>query len=83
MAPPFAPSKQRPEHEYLATIRRAKLKGAYDVQEPSIRKNLLYKCKPLQIKMEMILIKNYYHMTSMDENVNWMKQTHLLSKKNL
>ena len=31
----------------------------------------------------MILIKNYYHMTSMDENVNWMKQTHLLSKKNL
>ena len=32
-------------------------------------------------KFEMIVIKNYYHMTSMDENVNWMKQTHLLSKK--
>ena len=26
----------------------------------------------------MVVIEDYYHMTTMTENVNWMKLTHLL-----
>ena len=29
-------------------------------------------------KMDMVVIKDYYQMTPMDENVNWMKLTHML-----
>ena len=31
-------------------------------------------------RMDKAVIKDYCHMTTMDENVNWMKLTHLLSK---
>jgi hypothetical protein len=31
----------------------------------------------------MIVIEDYYHMMTMDENVNIMKLTHLISKKPL
>jgi hypothetical protein len=31
----------------------------------------------------MIVIKNYDHMTVMDENMSWMKLTNLLSKFSL
>ena len=34
------------------------------------------KCKT---RTYMVLIKDYDHMTTMNENVNWMKPTHLLS----
>ena len=30
----------------------------------------------------MLVFKDYDHMTIVDETVNWMKLTHLLSKKN-
>ena len=30
-------------------------------------------------KMDRVVIEDYYHMTTMDENVNPMKQIHLLS----
>ena len=40
------PNKERLEHNNLATIWRAKLKGAYVVQEPPICKNLEPNCKP-------------------------------------
>ena len=30
-------------------------------------------------RMGMVVIMNYYHMTTMDENMNWMKLTHMLS----
>jgi hypothetical protein len=29
--------------------------------------------------MDMAVIEDYYHMTIMDENMNWMKLTYLLS----
>ncbi len=29
--------------------------------------------------MDKVVIEDYYHMTTMDENVNWMKLAHLLS----
>ena len=49
----IAPNKQGLEHNNLATVRRAKLKGAYVFQEPPICENLDQmqthtKCKPLQ-----------------------------------
>ena len=31
----------------------------------------------------MVVIENYDHMKTMDENVYWMKPTHLLSKFSL
>jgi len=31
----------------------------------------------------MLVINNYDHIATMDENMNWMKLTRLLSKKNL
>ena len=30
-------------------------------------------------RMGMVVIEDYYHVTIMDENVNWMKLTHLMS----
>ena len=30
-------------------------------------------------KMDMVFIEDYYHTITMDENVNWMKRTRLLS----
>ena len=43
------------------------------LQEPSF-------CKPRTqmqtlTRMNKVVIEDYYHMTTMDENVNWMKQT--------
>ena len=34
----------------------------------------------IQTRMDMVHIEDYYHMTTMNENVNRMKLTHLLSK---
>ena len=31
------------------------------------------------IKMDKVVIEDYYRVTIMDENMNWMKLTHLLS----
>ena len=30
-------------------------------------------------KMDKVVIEDFYHMTIMDENFNWMELTHLLS----
>ena len=30
-------------------------------------------------RMDMVVIKDYDHVTTMGDNVNWMKLTHLLS----
>ena len=32
-------------------------------------------------RMDKVVIEHFYHMTTMDENMNWMELTHLLSKK--
>ena len=29
--------------------------------------------------MDKVVVQDYYHVTTMDENVNWMKLAHLLS----
>ena len=29
-------------------------------------------------RMNMVVIEDYYHMTTMVKNVNWMKLTHLM-----
>ena len=34
-------------------------------------------------RMDKVVIKDYYHTTTMNENVNEMKLTHLLSKLSL
>ena len=31
----------------------------------------------------MVVIEDYYHMTTIDENMNWMKITHLFSNNSL
>ena len=33
--------------------------------------------------MDKVVIEDYYHMTTMDVNVNWMELTYLLSKFSL
>ena len=30
--------------------------------------------------MDKVVIEEYYHMTTMDENVNWIELAHFLSK---
>ena len=30
-------------------------------------------------RMDKAVINDYYHMTTMDESMNWMKLTHLMS----
>ena len=46
--------------------------------ESPIYKNLEPNCKPQQ-EWTKAVIENYYHMTTMDESMNWMEVTHLLS----
>ena len=33
--------------------------------------------------MNKVVIEDFYNMTTIDENMNWMKLTHVLSKKSL
>ena len=40
------------------------------------------KCKTLT-RMDKVVIEDFYHMTTMDGNANWMKLTHLLPKFSL
>ena len=76
----IASNKQRQEHNNLATMRRAKLKGArkhsksLQIQKPWTQMQTL-------TRMNKAVIKDYYHMTTMYENVNWMEVTHLLLKQ--
>ena len=35
------------------------------------------------ITMDMIVIEEYYHITIMNKNINWMKLAHLCSKESL
>ena len=49
------------------------------LQEPLVCKHLELKMQTLTKKKDGVAIKDYYHMTTRDENVYWMKLTHLLS----
>ena len=62
-------NKQRQPHNNLATIRRANLKGAYEHS------------KKLQFVnyIDNVVIEDYYHVTTMNANVTWMKLTRLLA----
>ena len=61
----------------IATIKREKLKGDWALQEPLA-------CPITQMqtltRMDKVVIEDYYGMTSVDENVNEMKLTHVLLK---
>ena len=76
----IASNKQRQEHNNLATMRRAQLKGAHkhskslQIQKPWTQMQTL-------TRMNKAVIEDYYHMITMDENVNWMEVTHLLLKQ--
>ena len=37
---------------------------------------------PGSTRMNKVVIVAYYHMTTMDENMIWVKQKHLFKKKN-
>ena len=76
----IASSKQRQKHNTLATIWIAKTQGSpWVLQEPLVCKHLEPKMQTL-IRMDGIVSKDHYHMTIVDENVIWMKLTHLLSR---
>ena len=66
---------QRLEHNNLATIWR---ENPWVVQEPPVCKNLETQMQTLT-RMDMVVMKDNYHMTTMDENVKWTTLTHLLS----
>jgi hypothetical protein len=46
-------------------------------QEPLACQNLEIQCKPK--KSEQGVIEDYYYMSTMNENMNWMKLTYMLS----
>ena len=72
----MASRKHRLEHNNLGTILWAKLKGAY-----VLSKSLQFVKPRTQMQilagMDMVVIEDYYHMTTTDENLGWMKQTHI------
>ena len=73
----IASNKQRQKHNNLASIESANLKGAHE------RSKSLQFVKPrtqmhILTRMNKVVIEDFYHMTTMDEDVNWMKLTHLL-----
>ena len=79
----IASNKQRQRHNYLAAIQRGKkLYGAHELS-----KSLYFVKSRTQMRtltrMDKVVKEDYYHMTLMDENTNWMKFTHILSKKSL
>ena len=73
-----ASNKQRQEHNNLATIQRlaSKTQGSpWALQEPLA---CLKTQMPTLTRMDKEVIEDYYQMTTLNENVNWMKQTHWL-----
>jgi hypothetical protein len=68
----IASNKQRQEQKNLATLYREKTQGSlWALQEPPIYKYLEPYCKPWQ-RMDIVVNEDYYHMTTMDENVNYI-----------
>ena len=60
-------TKKRLKHNNLATIRKAKFKGAHEMPKSlQIVKNLEPKLQNLQ-KWDRVVIEDYYHITIMDE----------------
>ena len=75
-------SKQRQEHNNLATIQRANLKAAHE-RHKSLKFVKLRTQMQTLTRMSKVVIEDYHHMTTMDEIVNWMKPIYLLSKTSL
>jgi hypothetical protein len=70
----IALNKQRQEHNNLVTNQRAKPNESMRAPRAS---NLL---NPItQIRINRVVIEDYYHMTTIYENMRWMKLTHILS----
>ena len=70
-------NKQRQEHNNLVAIQKTKLKGAHECS-----KNLQFVKPRTQMqtltKMDKVVIKDYYDMTIMKENVDWIKLTSIV-----
>jgi hypothetical protein len=68
----IAINKQRQEHNNLAivTIQREKLKGAHEFGPSNLENPKTQMQTPT--RMENVVNENYYHMTTIDQNVNWM-----------
>jgi hypothetical protein len=75
----IAPNKQILKHNNLATIQRKTNQGslwcprALNLWKPRTKLQTL-------TTMDIVIIEDYYHMTTIDEYACWMKWTHLLWK---
>ena len=78
----IASNKQKQEPTNLTLVCRAQLKEAHEHLKSLVdkKKNKFKTRTQMQTltRMDRVVIKNYYHITTMDENVCWMKLTHLL-----
>ena len=74
----IASSKQRQEHNNLTTIQREKLKGVHE-HSMSLQLQKTQNQNATLTRMDKVVIENYYHMTIMDENVNYMELANLSS----
>ena len=72
-----ASHKQRQEHNNLATTQRATLKRARECSESPWMEKPITQMHPLT-RVDKVVIEDYYHMATMDENVSRIKQTHLI-----
>ena len=64
--------KQRYENNNLVTTQRATLERAHECSKRPLDGETQNANKNGQI-----VIEDYFHMATMDENVSWMKLTHL------
>jgi hypothetical protein len=62
----IALSKQRHEDNNLTHNSKSQSQGLQELQEPLVWKNLESKCKT-PIRMDKVVIKDYCHLTIMDE----------------
>ena len=75
----IASNKQRQKHNNLALICTTKLKEAHEHFKSLMSINLEPKCKVTLKRMNLVVIEDYYHVTTINENMYWMKLIHLLS----
>ena len=77
----IASNKQKQEHNNFATFQRPKLKGVHECSQSldfvNFTKNA--NANPHKNGQDSHWGLLLYHMTTMNENMNYMKLTHLLS----
>ena len=78
----IASNKKRQEHIKLGTLQRAKLKGAHECSKSPHFVKPRFRMQTLT-RTDKVIIKDCYHMTTMDEDVCPMKLSPLLSFSSL